>query len=183
MADTDTGRTFTVGELGASVGLSRTALLYYDAIGLLKPSERSGSGYRRYTQADRARLERIVAFRALGLPLSEIAGLLELPEEGGAAALLKRLLEINGEIASLRAQQGGILGLLEAQGSLKAGRSALRSLEGLGRKAGVGEHNYRRVHAAFEESSPEEHRRLLALLGFSEKDIKEFLAEISEKKG
>jgi hypothetical protein len=121
-----------------------------------------------------------MALRSLGLPLSEIAPLLALPEEGGAVTLFKRLFEINDRIAELRAQQSGILGLLEAQGSLRRGRAALRTLEGLGRKAGVGEHNYRKVHAAFEASSPEEHRRLLRLLGFSESEIEEFLLEIAK---
>jgi len=122
-----------------------------------------------------------MAFRSLGLPLSEIAPLLALPEEGVAVTLFKRLLEINDRIAELRAQQRGILGLLEAQGGLKRGRASLRSLESLGRKAGVGEHNYRRIHSAFEESSPDEHRRLLRLLGFAESEIESFLAELAKK--
>lgn len=172
------GVAYTVGRLGELCGLSRTALLYYDAIGLLKPSARSDSGYRLYSESDKARLDRIMAFRSLGLPLSEIAPLLDLGEESGAAALFKRLFEINDGIAELRDQQRGILGLLEAEGSLKRGRAALRSLEALGRKAGVGEHDYRGVHAAFESASPEEHRRLLRLLGFKEPEIEEFLATL-----
>lgn len=40
-----------MGELGRLFGLSRTALLYYDSIGLLKPSGRSASGYRRYGES------------------------------------------------------------------------------------------------------------------------------------
>jgi DNA-binding transcriptional MerR regulator len=123
-----------------------------------------------------------MAFRSLGLPLSEIAPLLALPEEGGAVTLFKRLLEINDRIAELRAQQRGILSLLEAQGTLRRGRASLRSLEGLGRKAGVGEHNYRRIHAAFEESSPDEHRRLLKLLGFDEGEVEAFLSDLGEKR-
>jgi MerR family transcriptional regulator, thiopeptide resistance regulator len=173
---------YTVGELGGLVGLSRTALLYYDAIGLLKPSARSDAGYRLYSETDKARLDRIMAFRALGLPLSEIAPLLDLPEEGGAAALFKRLFEINDRIADLRAQQRGILGLLEAEGSLRRGRTALHALEAFGRRIGVGEANYRRIHASFEASSPEEHRRLLGLLGFTEAETEEFLAGLREKK-
>jgi MerR family transcriptional regulator, thiopeptide resistance regulator len=172
----DTGRTYTVGELGKLFGLSRTALLYYDAIGLLKPSGRSASGYRRYDEFDRKRLGRIAGFRALGIPLASIAGLLALPEEGAVGTLFARLLEINGRIEALRAQQRGILELIESSGALKLGRARLGELAGLGAALGVDESNYRRVHAAFERSSPEEHRRLLRALGFAEAEIEDFLA-------
>ena len=107
-------RSYTVGRLGQLCGLSRTALLYYDSIGLLVPSGRSSSGYRLYSEADRSRLERILAFRALGLELEKIGELLDLPEAGPAGALLRRVLDINDRITELRTQQRGILDFLEA---------------------------------------------------------------------
>lgn len=173
-------KSYTVGELGAIAGLSRTALLYYDAIGLLKPSSRSSSGYRLYSESDRARLDRIVALRALGIPLGEAASLLALPDGEGAGALFKRLFAINEEIAALRAQQRGILGLLETRLPPGRGRQSRRALESLGRGSGVGEHNYREIHAAFEASSPEEHRRLLGMLGFTEAEAGAFLAGLGK---
>jgi MerR family transcriptional regulator, thiopeptide resistance regulator len=173
----------TIGRLGSLCGLSRSALLYYDSIGLLKPSGRSGSGYRLYSGEDRTRLERILAFRALGLELGKIAELLDLPEESPAGALLRRVFGINEEITGLRSQQRGILDLLESDGSLRGGRSARRVLDALGREAGVDEGNYRSVHAAFEAASPEEHLRLLCLLGFTESEIGEFLSGLVSKKG
>jgi DNA-binding transcriptional MerR regulator len=173
--------TYTVGELGRLFGLSRTALLYYDSIGLLKPSGRSAAGYRRYDESDRLRLERIATFRSIGIPLASIAGLLELPGEGAAGVLLGRLLQINGEIEGLRAQQRGILELLEASGALRRGRSRIRELAPLGKRLGIDESNFRRVHAAFERASPEEHRRLLAALGFSEEEIAGLLRELGER--
>ena len=48
----------TVGKLSEKFGLSRTALLYYDRIGLLTPAGRSESGYRLY---DDAAIERKIA--------------------------------------------------------------------------------------------------------------------------
>jgi MerR family transcriptional regulator, thiopeptide resistance regulator len=177
----DTEKTYTVGELGKLFGLSRTALLYYDSMGLLKPSGRSASGYRRYAEADRARLERIVAFRSLGIPLASIPELLALPEEGAAGALLSRLFEINGKIEELRAQQRGILELLERSGSLRRGRARLGELVGLGSRLGIDTSNYRRFHASFERASPEEHRRLLGALGFTDSEIAEFLAELAAR--
>jgi MerR family transcriptional regulator, thiopeptide resistance regulator len=174
----ETEKTYTVGELGRLIGLSRTALLYYDSIGLLKPSGRSAAGYRRYSEADRARLERIAAFRELGIPLSAIPRLLALPTEGAAGILLERLVEANAAIEALRAQQRGILELLESCGALRKGRSRLGELAAAGPKPGLDGSNYRRIHAALERGSPAEHRRLLGALGFSEAEIKDFLREL-----
>jgi len=172
---------YTISRLGEICGLSRSTLIYYDSIGLLEPSGRSISGYRLYSKEDRSRLERIVAFRALGLELERIGELLDLPEEGPAGALLGRVFEINERIAELRAQQRGILDLLEAEGGLKVGPSSIRTLGKLAREAGVTEGNYRELHEAFESASPAEHRRLLGLLGFADPAIEEFLGKL--KKG
>ncbi len=172
---------YRVGELGRLFGLSRTALLYYDSIGLLRPSGRTSAGYRRYDEADRARLERIVGLRALGLPLSDIGRLLSLPGQGGAATLLKRLFVVNDEIEAFRAQQRGILDLVEAlvgPGEAHGGRAKFAAI---GREAGIDEDNYLRLHAVFERSSPEEHRRLLGALGFTEAKIEEFLSNLPSR--
>jgi DNA-binding transcriptional MerR regulator len=168
--------TYTVGRLGALCGLSRSALLYYDSIGLLRPSGRSAAGYRLYTEADRARLERILAFRALGLGLDRVRSLLELPERSPAGLLLRRVFEINEGLARLRSQQRAVLELLESDGSLKVGKGAIAALAGLAEAAGVTEANYESLHAAFEANAPEEHRRLLGILGFTSGEIEGFLA-------
>lgn len=174
----DAEKTYTVGELGRLFGLSRTALLYYDSIGLLKPSGRSASGYRRYREADRERLGRIASFRALGIALSEIPALLDAPPEGAAGTLVARLLAIEGSIEGLRAQQRGIVGLLDRSGALRRGRARLGELAAQGARRGIDEKKARRFHASFERSSPEEHRRLLGALGFTEAEIADFLREL-----
>ena len=174
----DTNESYTVGRLGGLFGLSRSTLLYYDSIGLLVASGRSSSGYRLYSEKDRSRLERIVAFRALGLELGSIGQLLDLPEEGPLGALMARVFQINDRIAELRAQQRAILDLLEAEGKLRVGPGAVRSLERLARGAGITEANYRGIHEAFESVSPAEHRRLLGILGFSEAETEAFVAKL-----
>jgi MerR family transcriptional regulator, thiopeptide resistance regulator len=73
-------RTWRVGELAVSTGLSVRALHYYDQVGLLKPSHRSQRGHRRYNAADVARLYRISLLRRLGFPLHQISAVLEDPE-------------------------------------------------------------------------------------------------------
>src|SRR6185312_7681517 len=54
-------------------GVSIRALRHYDSLGLLKPSARSRSGYRLYEASDLRRLHQIVALKAFGLSLTEIA--------------------------------------------------------------------------------------------------------------
>ena len=66
---------YTISQLGAMFGLSRSTLLYYDSLGLLRPSARSEAGYRLYSDDDCTRMRQIVLFRGLGVPLSKIAAL------------------------------------------------------------------------------------------------------------
>ena len=54
-----------------------STLLYYDRLGLLRPSRHSRSGYRLYGDEARERLSRIVELRAAGLPLQVVKRILE----------------------------------------------------------------------------------------------------------
>jgi MerR family transcriptional regulator, thiopeptide resistance regulator len=67
----------SVGALASASGLTVRTLHHWDAIGLLVPSERTGAGHRRYTAADVRRLYRVLALQRLGLPLREIAAVIE----------------------------------------------------------------------------------------------------------
>lgn len=71
-----TDPTWTVGRLADLTGVTVRTLHHYDQIGLLSPTERTPAGYRLYTEADLARLQRIVVYRRLEMPLDEIATLL-----------------------------------------------------------------------------------------------------------
>ncbi len=85
------GSPYTVSRLGRLCGVSRSTLLYYDAIGLLSPSSRTPAGYRLYDEPQRARLEKILLFHSLGIPLVRIKKLLAAPEKGPAALHHRRL--------------------------------------------------------------------------------------------
>ncbi len=50
---------------------------YDDQIGLVRASERTEAGHRRYSSADVRRLYQVVALRSLGVPLARIARTLE----------------------------------------------------------------------------------------------------------
>lgn len=71
---------YPVKKLAELAGVSIRTLHYYDRIGLLKPSFRSENGYRFYGQQDLLRLQQILFYRELGLPLMEIGQILDDPE-------------------------------------------------------------------------------------------------------
>lgn len=77
-------RVWRVGELAEATGLTVRTLHHYDAIGLLRPSARTASGYRLYGEGDIERLQRIRSLRELGLSLEEIRECLGRP--GGSLA-------------------------------------------------------------------------------------------------
>src|SRR5262245_6733769 len=60
-------------QVAARTGLTKRTLRYYEEIGLLPPPTRTEGGYRLYTPADVAHLERIKRMRELlGASLAEI---------------------------------------------------------------------------------------------------------------
>lgn len=71
---------YTVSEVARLAGVSVRALHHYDEIGLLEPSERSDAGYRLYARRDLDRLQEILFFKELEVPLEDIGVLLS----GGA---------------------------------------------------------------------------------------------------
>ena len=83
---------WNVGDLTKETGLTARALHHYDKLGLLVPSERTNAGHRLYAEGDVQRLYRIFALRQLGLPLAEIAALLD-SEDPGLTATVRRHLE------------------------------------------------------------------------------------------
>jgi DNA-binding transcriptional MerR regulator len=89
----ETTRGLTVSDLARLSGVTVRTLHHYDAIGLLVPSDRSHAGYRNYSPADAERLAHIVAYRACGLSLAEIADVLD--ADGATAEVhLRRQLEL-----------------------------------------------------------------------------------------
>jgi MerR family transcriptional regulator, thiopeptide resistance regulator len=69
-----------VGELAKLTGISVRTLHYYDEIGLLSPSGRTGADYRLYAEADIVRLQQIMSLRQLGFSLLEIQECLQRPD-------------------------------------------------------------------------------------------------------
>lgn len=170
----------TIRQIAAQFGLSRSTLLYYDRIGLLRPDYRTNAGYRLYNAADRKRLGLICRFRSTGLSLARIERLLERPAPTRAAisrALQGRLRALNREIAALRRQQQVVVNLLHQEGSAKRSRlmDKVRWVALL-RAAGMDETEMQRWHVEFERQSPEAHQDFLESLGISSTEIRKIRA-------
>jgi len=82
-----TDRIYQPHDFAKLAGVTIRALHHYDRLGLLKPSGRTSSGYRLYTDRDLVRLEQIVALKFIGFPLSQIRELLTGKDPDVAAAL------------------------------------------------------------------------------------------------
>lgn len=163
----------TISTLAKESGLSRTTLLYYDRLGLLKPFKRSRSGYRLYSTAEALRLEQICLFRKMGIPLKEMTNLLDTSRENAPAEILQRRLRVlDQEIANLHTQQRCILKLLQqeplTQGDTMIGKE--RWVE-IMRAAGLKDQDMHNWHTQFEKMEPEAHQEFLESLGIQETEI------------
>jgi DNA-binding transcriptional MerR regulator len=163
----------TISRLARQFDLSRSTLLYYDRLGLLRPSGRSPSNYRLYTEADRQRLETICRYRRIGLPLNTIQRILKAGSgDGIIAALNQRLRDIDSQIQALRRQQQVIRTLL--------GKTSLPDMaEGLTREkwttllqaSGMTDADMLQWHAEFERLFPDDHQSFLESIGIPSEDI------------
>ncbi|MFJ8645252.1 MerR family transcriptional regulator [Streptomyces sp. NPDC093546] len=61
-----------IGEVARRSGVSARMLRHYESLGLVRPSGRTGSGYREYSGEDIQRIFHIETLRSLGLSLREI---------------------------------------------------------------------------------------------------------------
>jgi MerR family transcriptional regulator, thiopeptide resistance regulator len=164
----------TICALAKGSGLSRSTLLYYDRLGLLKPVRRSPSGYRLYSPVEVERLEQICLFRQMGIPLREMKQLLDQSSGNASVEILQRRLRVLGsEIANLRRQQRYVLELLK-QKPLQQGVDMItkeRWVE-IMRAAGLKDEDMKNWHIQFEKMEPEAHQEFLESLGIKPAEIK-----------
>ncbi len=80
----DAHKLFTIEQVAARTGLTKRTLRYYEEVGLVAPTDRTEGNYRRYSEADIQRLERIKKLRdLLGFSLADIRELLNAEDERG----------------------------------------------------------------------------------------------------
>ncbi|MGA4508131.1 heavy metal-responsive transcriptional regulator [Propionibacteriaceae bacterium G1746] len=109
-----------IGQLAAITGVTSKTLRFYEAEGLLPPTQRTVSGYRDYTNESTHRIDFIRRGQAAGLTLAQIRQILTMRDDGRAPCehviqlLDQRLLEIDRQIADLRALRSSIADLRSA---------------------------------------------------------------------
>jgi MerR family transcriptional regulator, repressor of the yfmOP operon len=94
---------YTIEQVATRTGLTKRTLRYYEEVGLLPPTGRTEGNYRRYSESDVQRLERIKELRdLLGFSLSDIRDLLQVEEEREQIRMAYRQeIEATAKIAQL----------------------------------------------------------------------------------
>lgn len=162
---------YTIGELGKKVGLSRSTLLYYDDIGLLKPSVRTETNYRYYTEEDFDRLKQICLYRDTGMSLEEIGRILDSALTDKIPILEKHLRNLGQEMQKLTLQRQIITRIMiqKEDPGLKMTESRIRSTKDAFLKVlayvGFNDREFMKLHQEFEKSFPDEHQAFLEVLG------------------
>ena len=104
----DPGQLLAVGDLARATGLTVRTLHHYDRLGLLSPVRDAG-GRRRYGPAEARRLHQIIALRGFGLPLAEIARLLEGEGPDPLRLLRRQLAQAEERIAAAQRLRHSLL--------------------------------------------------------------------------
>ncbi len=86
---------YLINELAKLAGVSARTLRYYDEIGLLKPSGTMPNGYRYYEKAELLRLQQILFYRELDMPLDDIRDILDRPDFDIRQALRDHKFQLN----------------------------------------------------------------------------------------
>lgn len=104
----------TVGAVAELVGVSVRTLRHWDEIGLVRPSGRTWSGYRVYAAAEIARIHRVLVYREVGVPLAQIAALMDDPEVDVTAHLRRQRALLGDRITRLTEMVSAVDAMLEA---------------------------------------------------------------------
>lgn len=106
---------YSVGQVAAFAGVTVRTLHHYDEIGLLSPSERTHAGYRRYSEPDLDRLQRVLFYRELGFSLEEIAAILDEPGVDALTHLRRQHELLRRRIVRLTEMAEAVETAMEAQ--------------------------------------------------------------------
>jgi len=172
---------YTIGELTKDFGLSRSTILYYDKIGLLKPTERAKNNYRRYSDEDRLILADIIRYRETGISLEDIRKLLDMNRTNITEILTDRLKHIQTEMKSLKKQEVMIIEVMinEVAENMTAPFNRV-SWTNLLRNIGYSDEDMYEWHKNFEMDNPIRHMAFLKALGFTDEKISAFRDKLTE---
>ena len=106
-----------IGELAASAGCDVQTVRFYEREGLLEDPQREASGYRRYDERHRTRLNFIRHCRSLDIPLAEVRQLLDFaarPDQSCAqvnSLLDEHIALVKGRVQALKALEKQLVSL------------------------------------------------------------------------
>ncbi len=92
---------YTVKQIAKLAGVSARTLHYYDEIGLLKPASIGQNGYRQYDEDSLLRLQQILFFRELDMPLEQIMRIMGRRDFAVITALQGHKQELRKRIAQM----------------------------------------------------------------------------------
>ncbi len=94
---------YTIEQVATRTNMTKRTLRYYEEVGLLSPTGRTEGNYRRYSEEDVQRLERIKELRdLLGFSLTDIRELMDAEEERDSIkAAYRQETESSAKIAQL----------------------------------------------------------------------------------
>lgn len=162
----------TVTALARRCGLSRSTVLYYESIGLIKATARSAGNYRQYSDKDVERLRQVCAYRRVGLHLADIRSVLAAASSQAASVLERRLVELDREIGTLREHQRAILKLLGHRQFRRNQMITKDKWVAIMKGCGFTGDQMDAWHAEFERSAPAEHQEFLEFLHIPTEEIK-----------
>lgn len=92
---------YSTGQFAKLANVTERTIRYYDKIGLLKPSFVMENGYRRYTQSDLLKLQKILSLKHVGFSLEEIYPMV-MKEQNLKESFSMQLEFLNHQIANLQ---------------------------------------------------------------------------------
>jgi DNA-binding transcriptional MerR regulator len=167
---------YKIGDLVRMFNLSRSAILYYDKLGLLKPTERKFNNYRLYGQQEVVKLEKILMYKESGISLCDIQRLLDAEANGKVGILVERLNKIHMEIKNLKDQEKLVMDVLKEEVIMGKSRfSTSKTWTEMLIKLGYKEKDWLNWHREFEWDNPEEHYKFLRSLNMKDDEIDNLL--------
>jgi len=109
---------YTIRDLCRISKLSRSTILYYDSLGLLKPTERSTANYRIYSDKSLEVLRKICLYREAGVSLADIGLIIVASDNDDAKiqVLENTLTHLNDLAYTVQKRQILVIDMLKALG-------------------------------------------------------------------
>lgn len=108
----------TIGQAAAYVGITVKTVRHYHKLGLVAEPERDLSGYRRYDPDDLLRLVQVRTLAGAGVPLAEIAALLDADDEDFVETIGAVEQRLDAQIAELIARRATLSRLSDGNRAL-----------------------------------------------------------------